>query len=155
RRQERRHQLAARPERRHERKGPAGSHLRGDSMGTVTAPASRVYRTTPADLPFRAGDSPFKTKGNAYNSLKAFHAVHVPGGGEAVADALHADLRAFYLQTFLAGGWYDFLPMQLLEKVAISIVGGDSATFLRELGLHAVNRDMKGVYKLLLHFTSP
>jgi len=120
----------------------------------VTA-ASRIYRTSPGDLPFKPGESPFKTKGNAYNSLKAFHATQVPGGVAAVADALDPDLRAFYSQTFLAAGWYDFLPMQLLEKVAISIVGLDSATFLRRLGLHVVERDMKGVHKLLLHFTSP
>jgi len=113
-----------------------------------------VIRST-ADLPFPPGQSPFRCKGNVYNHVKEFHAVRVPGGIEAVAAALEPELRSFYLTRFLTGSWYDFLPITLLERAAVTLAGDAPQSYLRAAGTDLAERDVKGVHKLLLRFASP
>src|SRR5262245_46875496 len=77
-----------------------------------------------ADLPYPPGHSPFRVKGNVYNHVKEFHALRVPGGVEAVAASMSdSRLRAFYETRFLIGSWYDFLPIGLLERAAVQLIG--------------------------------
>jgi hypothetical protein len=102
------------------------------------------------------GQSPFNIKGTVLCGLLEYLEAYVPGGLRAVKLRLPSDEhRQFCDQTFLASGWYDFLPV--LELLA----AGSAASYVRATQLVAAHaawqaeRDMRGVHRLLLKLASP
>src|SRR5690349_4733816 len=63
-------------------------------------------------VPFAPGESPFRGKGVTYRNFVDYVEEHLPGGRERLLAAI-ADpaLRAFAAQRFLAGTFYDQMPM--------------------------------------------
>src|SRR5262249_12516841 len=109
-----------------------------------------------ADLPFPAGSSPFRIKGNAYINNRLFAALRVPGGIDAVIASLrHPELQAFFSQRFLASSWYDYFPLLLITRVEVVLMGRPWPEVLHTMGEALADRDLGGIYKLLLKFTSP
>jgi len=106
-------------------------------------------------LPFPAGTSPFRIKGTAYRGHLDYAEAQVPGGQAAiVAQIRDPALRAFLSQPFLASSWYDILPMLPLGAAVARLVGMPLDDFLRFRTRLQAESDMRGVYKVLLHFVT-
>jgi hypothetical protein len=113
---------------------------------------------SPSRLPpgFSGGGSGFRVKGALYRGAFEFYEQHVPGGLGAVQDALLDDeVRAFFQQPFLAGSWYDVLPMMPLALAAARVKNVPYAAMLRERGRLQAEADLGGIHKRLLDVGSP
>ncbi len=107
------------------------------------------------DLPFPAGTSPFRIKGTAYIGHLDYAETQIPGGQAAiVAELRDPKLRDFFRQQFLASSWYDILPMLPLGAATARLVGMPLDDFLRYRTRLQAERDVRGVYKMLLQFVS-
>jgi hypothetical protein len=109
----------------------------------------------PSVLPFRAGTSPFRQKGNAYLADARYLDEVVPGGFRAVLSALvDADVRAFFEQSFRASDWYDAYPGSVLEATAARLRGLSFEQHRKQTGAwHAVGAT-RGIYGTLLKLVS-
>ncbi len=107
-------------------------------------------------LPFAPGQSPFHVKGLVYKGHLDWVAANCPGGVEAQNRAF-ADPRvaAYFEQRFLPSSWYDLLPAIAAAYVVARLCGTTLAEFLRVRARHQAERDLGGIYRLLLKFTSP
>ncbi len=106
-------------------------------------------------LPFPAGTSPFRIKGTGYRGHLEYAEARIPGGQAAIVAQLRDPaLRAFLSQPFLASSWYDILPMLPLGAAVARVVGMPLDEFLRFRTRLQAESDMRGVYKLLLHFVT-
>ena len=111
---------------------------------------------TLVSLPFPAGRSPFHAKGVLYSGTAGFFAEHHPKGIAAVQEQI-ADpaLRDFIGQRFLAGSWYDALPCAPLIQAEARALDLGVADYMRKRTRWQAERDLRGIYRVLLHFTSP
>jgi hypothetical protein len=109
----------------------------------------------PQALPFRAGTSPFRQKGNAYLGDARYLDEVVSGGFRAVRAAVpDADVRAFFEQQFRASEWYDAYPGAILEATAARLRGISFEQHRRKTGAwHAVGAT-RGIYGTLLKLVS-
>jgi hypothetical protein len=108
------------------------------------------------DRTFPPGTSPFRTKGNVYRALLESADKRVPGGREAVLALIEEpDLRAFYLQNFLAASSYDIFPLLPFGMAGAKIVGIPYGEFVRRGAEFTALRDMNGIYRVLLKLASP
>ena len=116
----------------------------------------RLPMAFPTRLPVPAGTSPFHIKGSAYKGLRSRQVKPVPGGLERVLEVIDDPVaREFLGQHFMANQWYDYLPVLLLAGAAIAVTGRPAEEYVTEgATLHAEN-DLRGVYTVLLFFTSP
>jgi hypothetical protein len=106
-------------------------------------------------LPFPAGASPFRIKGTAYRGHLDYAEAQIPGGQAAiVAQVRDPALRDFLSQRFLASSWYDILPMLPLGAASARLAGMPLDDFLRFRTRLQAESDMRGVYKVLLHFVT-
>jgi hypothetical protein len=109
---------------------------------------------SPRDLPCAIGGSPFRIKGTAYRHTWEACA-RSPGGTGAVLSRLPSDeARAFLSQTFLAGGWYDVLPMVWLDSARAELLGRPyEQSFAMDSVEHA-RASLGGIYRALLRLLS-
>jgi hypothetical protein len=106
--------------------------------------------------PFEPGQSPFRAKGTTYLALYASFDKRVPGGSEAVFSRIEdARVIAFFEQRFLASSTYDILPMLEASKLAAKIAGAPWREFVRGGAKFTAERDLNGVYRVLLKLASP
>ena len=106
-------------------------------------------------LPFPAGSSPFRIKGLVYRGHADYVASFIPGGEQAVIDALRTpELRAFFDQRFLAASWYDALPLVPVWHVCAKLLEQDATEFLEVRTRHQALRDIHGVYRFILKLSS-
>lgn len=105
--------------------------------------------------PFAPGESPFRTKGTGYLGLFDSFDRRVPGGKKAVFARL-ADPRvaAFFAQRFLASSTYDLLPLLDASMTAAKITNVPWREFVRGGARIQAERDLDGVYKVLLRVAS-
>lgn len=105
---------------------------------------------------FEPGKSPFRVKGTTYKGLLDRFDRDVPGGFRSVLERIE-DPRAvdFLRQTFLPSSMYDIFPLLDAGVVGARIVGKSYRTFVREGAEYQADRDMSGVYRVLLRFASP
>lgn len=103
----------------------------------------------------RRTESPFHAKGLVYQGARDFYAKRVPGGLDAVRRRLEPDLADFFGQSFLAGGWYDVLPIVPLSRTAAHLSGVTHPRLVRENAAWVAERDMNGVYRFALKLASP
>ena len=107
-------------------------------------------------LPAPIGSTPFRVKGHVYRKMHDDMDLSVEGGAAAVAErAEDIELRAFYGQAFLSGGWYDALPMGPLASCHARMVGVPLHRIVREKGRDIAMKDVPGVYRALLALATP
>jgi hypothetical protein len=106
--------------------------------------------------PFTPGTSPFRTKGTAYQGLCASFDRRVPGGSTAVFSRLEDPVVGrFFDQQFLAGSTYDILPLLEASMLAAKVASQPWREFVRGGAAFQAERDLNGVYKVLLKLASP
>lgn len=100
-------------------------------------------------------DSPFKTKGVLYLGTQTFFAAQSPRGIEVVAERLpKGRLQGFVRQKFLTGGQYEVLVVPALIEAEAQAMGQSLDRYLLHRTRWQADRDIHGVYKLLLKLTS-
>jgi hypothetical protein len=104
--------------------------------------------------PVAPGTSPYRAKGLMYRALTTYADATVPGGWQAVVASLPADLARFAAQPFLAGGWYDFLPVVSLTVRAAELAGTPHDAWLTAASRAAAAEQARGLYRFLLSFVS-
>ena len=106
-------------------------------------------------LPFEAGQSPFHIKGLMYYGLLK-HAEHkVPGGLEALREALPSDsLRQFIDEPFIAASWYDVFPIMPISATVARLQDRSVADFMHQRTARQAEKDIRGMYRFLLKLTS-
>jgi hypothetical protein len=115
------------------------------------------------ELPLAPGTSPFRVKGSVYRRVLERLDHDVPGGAAATIELVPGtdEVRAFFRQHFLIGGWYDYLPLVLLAHADIAVnaplmkPGLSEEAILGELARRHAEMDLKGIYKVLLRVTAP
>jgi hypothetical protein len=107
-------------------------------------------------VPFAPGKSPFRGKGVTYRNYVEYVDEFIPGGYERLLAALgDPALRAFASQRFLAGTFYDTLPMVAMCEAAAALLQKPFVQFVREFSGVSAERDTTGVYRMLLKLVSP
>lgn len=105
----------------------------------------------PDRWPFAPGEGPYKIKGTAYRGHIEYVQEHVPGGMEAMLEALPDDrYRTFFETLFLAGGWYDIYPLAYAGVVCARLSEMGFMDFVDLRSRHQAPRDLNGVYRFLL-----
>jgi hypothetical protein len=105
---------------------------------------------------FEPGKGPFHVKGVTYRNLFDYLEEHLEGGRVRLLDALgDPALRAFADQPFLASSLYDVMPIQGMCETAATLMGKPLAAFVRDFSRQAAERDIRGIYKMLLKLVSP
>jgi hypothetical protein len=107
-------------------------------------------------LPVPPGKSPFRIKGHAYAGNLAYVEEHVPGGLEAVLRLItDRALNDFLRQRFLASSWYDVLPIVALGEAAAEVAGIAPTEQIARSARAQAERDINGIYRMLLRLASP
>jgi hypothetical protein len=107
-------------------------------------------------LPFAPGSGPFRIKGDTYNGHLEYVTKHVPGGVEAMlAGFKDPRLVTFFQQRFLASSRYDIIPLVSAGYVCGRLTGKTFAEFVRMRSQYQANRDLNGLYRMLLKLSSP
>ncbi len=107
-------------------------------------------------LPMPAGASPFHVKGHVYQKMFEDFESTVDGGvATLVARSGEPGLDEFVQQKFMTGGWYDALPMMPLSIAHARACGVPLHAHLRDRGRWVAERDIPGIYRVLLRLASP
>jgi hypothetical protein len=81
---------------------------------------------------------------------------NVAGGTQAMLAAIaDPQLAQFFRQTFLAASFYDLYPLVAAGHTCARMTGMTFDGFLRVRTRYQAQRDVAGVYKVLLKLTSP
>jgi len=122
----------------------------------VTSPRAGDPVGLSDELPARLGSTPFRVKGHVYQKMLANVEETLEGGLERLLERIaNADVREFYRQRFLAGTWYDALPMAPFSHAHARLTGVPMHPFFRERGRIIAANDVPGVYRALLKLFSP
>lgn len=107
-------------------------------------------------LPFRPGDGPFRIKGVAYRGHLEYVAEHVPGGvDEMLRGFRDPALAEFFAQKFLASSFYDIVPLVVAGYVCARQSRRSFSEFVRVRSRFQAERDVGGIYRLLIKLVSP
>jgi hypothetical protein len=107
-------------------------------------------------LPYPAGSSPFKIKGNAYREQIEFTNINVAGGMRAAVAALN-DLRQreFFSQPFMASSFYDVYPLVVMAHTCARLNGITFTDLVKARVRHQASKDLSGVHRMILRLVSP
>jgi serine/threonine-protein kinase len=112
------------------------------------AETSAVRRIAP--LPCAPGTSPFHIKGMAWRGFVHLTRHGVPGGLDAVCDALDDPrLKDFVRQTFLAASWYDILPLLPAMGAVARVLGRPLDHVTRLAAISQCRYDASNVFRLM------
>jgi len=101
--------------------------------------------------PFAPGQSPFQIKGTAYRGHLKYVEEELPGGLQAMMDALPNEAyREFWKGPFLAGGLYDIYPLAHAGVICAGLSGLGFLEFVERRSRHQAPRDLHGVYNFML-----
>lgn len=107
-------------------------------------------------LPCPPGESAFHIKGVVLNGLLEYIEKNVHGGAEAAREHVRDPaIRTFLEQTFLAGGWYDFLPVLHFLGATAQAANLSAEDFIAAHAKWQAERDVHGIYRVLLKVSSP
>src|SRR5262249_14398392 len=107
-------------------------------------------------LPFAPGESPFRVRGGTICGLLDYLEERAPGKLAAMLDLVSDEAIRTYMQTiFLATAWYDFVPTLRFAETAAEVLGTSTAHLLSHHAAWQVQRDVRGVNRLLMKFVSP
>jgi hypothetical protein len=102
----------------------------------------------------RDGADFFRTKGLVYQGAVDFWNERVPGGVAAVRQALvdsqHQGAALLFEEKMLAGGWYPVMPILPSAVAAARLRKMPVAAHVRENAVWVAQRDLRGVYKIIL-----
>ncbi|MDQ3031257.1 MAG: hypothetical protein M3Y87_02495 [Myxococcota bacterium] len=98
--------------------------------------------------------SRFRTKGLTYRAIVAHAERSIRGGMGTLRSTLDGPLATFCEQPFLAGSWYDFLPVVPLSTRAAELAGIELDSWLRAASRAAAEEQAHGLYRFLLSFAS-
>jgi hypothetical protein len=126
------------------RKGPA------DPVNVVQQ-SGILPVTYPASLPFAPGTSPFLVKGSIYKELQD-RLVDWDGIMKSVGDP---EVTDFGRQRFLASEWYDYLPVLFMARGLGTYLQCPADRAIAEQAMKNARRQLGGIYKFVLAFTSP
>lgn len=105
--------------------------------------------------PFPIGESPFRAKGVLFRGTQEFFTEHVRGGFDALQRQLgEGPLAAFIAQKFLPASYYDALTIPALIRAEADACGLSLPLYMQKRTRWQAERDMNGVYRLLLKVTS-
>jgi hypothetical protein len=96
----------------------------------------------------------FNCRGLVYIGAREYVAKHVPGGVDAISHNLPRELAEFWDQLFLANSMYDALPIVPISETAAMLANLSHGDFVRANAAWLAERDVRGVYKLLLNVLS-
>lgn len=106
--------------------------------------------------PLPPGRSPFHVRGSTYVGIRESIDARLPGGLAAVLvhlpDSAHRD---FASQTFLPVTMYDALPIRALTEAIAMVEGVPYSTSVSSRARLVAQRDVAGLYRLLLRAVSP
>jgi hypothetical protein len=95
-----------------------------------------------------AGTSPFHVKGLAYRGFEAYAKRNVEGGMDRVRSELKDPaLREFLMQPFLAGSWYDVLPVVPLAAAIAGLERSSLEDFVRRSSRRQARYDAQHVHR--------
>jgi hypothetical protein len=101
-------------------------------------------------------DSPFRTKGVLYLGTRTYFETQTSRGIEAVAEQLPPGrLQDFIRQQFLAGSQYEVMVVPALIEAEARAMGQPLERYLLHRTRWQADRDIHGVYKLMLKLASP
>ena len=101
-------------------------------------------------------ESPFKVKGVLFHGTVAYFEHNCPGGFMALVDATDNELvKDFLRQNFLAGGMYDAMLVPDLIDLEARVMRFDLTRYLQKRTEWQAERDISGVYRMLLKLASP
>src|SRR5215831_579897 len=107
-------------------------------------------------LAFAPGASPFRVKGTVYRGHIDWVTENCPGGVQGMNAAFRDRRLAGYLaQEFLPSSFYDILPVVSSAYVVGRLCGLPLDGFLRLRSRLQAERDLGGLYHLLLKLASP
>jgi hypothetical protein len=104
---------------------------------------------------FAPGTSPFHVKGHVWQGALEYYSGRVPGGLVALTSKLDPDLRTFVGQRFLAASWYDALPIATVSLAVARLCGVEQEEILRDRSRWQAERDIRGIYRMLVRLVSP
>lgn len=111
---------------------------------------------TLTSLPVRPGQSPFRVRGSTYVGVREWVDERVRGGLPAVLEHISdGDRRDFVSQVFLPVGLYDALPLRPFTEAVALAEGRAYDESVRTRARAVAQRDIGGLYKLLLRAVSP
>jgi hypothetical protein len=100
----------------------------------------------------------FRTKGLVHSGAVDFWNERVPGGAEAVRTALvdsgHEHVAHFYETRFVPGGWYPVLAVLTSAVAAARLRRKAVGDHVRENSAWLAERDLRGVYRVILSIAS-
>jgi hypothetical protein len=106
--------------------------------------------------PLPPGQNPYRIKGGAYAGHLAYVAEKISGGIDAMLGAIvDPALAQFFRQTFLAASYYDLFPLVSAGHVCAKLIGTTFENFVRVRSGYQAERDVRGIYKMLVKLTSP
>jgi hypothetical protein len=107
-------------------------------------------------LPFRPGEGPFRVKGVAYRGHLEYVSKHVPGGVEEMMRGFRDPaLAEFFAQKFLPSSFYDIIPLIVAGYVCARQSRKTFSEFIRIRSRYQAERDVGGIYRLLIKLISP
>jgi hypothetical protein len=119
---------------------------------------SQALPASPAGAAFAPGTSPFHAKGLVYGGAREYWDIRVPGGSAAIAQAVAATgdaaLAEFLDGRFVPSGLYDVLPIAPLSSVAARLAKVSHAQLVRDNAAWLAERDLRGVYRVILAVAS-
>lgn len=127
---------------------------RGSGIGPALSDRSVAMtndRQWYVDLPLRPGEGPFQIKGLAHRGLLQYCQQRVDGGIRAFSAALPGSaLRDFFSQPFLAGSFYDLLPLAAGSAVVADMTRVSIEAFAQQQGRAQAMHDVQNAYRALL-----
>jgi hypothetical protein len=107
-------------------------------------------------VPAAVGESPFHVRGSTYAGLVEYVNRNLPGGYAALVDSIEdPQLHEFAQQVFLPVGWYDALPLMDLSRAQAKLDGRTVRDSVKRRAAFVAERDVKGLYRVLLRIVSP
>lgn len=107
-------------------------------------------------MPAPAGANPFRIKGVSYLGHIDYVDIHIPGGMPATLAVLtDPGLRTFFQQPFLAASRYDVYPLVVMGRICARMLGLTFSEFIRMRAKYQAERDISGVYRMMLRLASP
>lgn len=107
-------------------------------------------------MEYAPGTSPFHTKGILFLGTESFFAQTTSAGmGAVYAQIADPALLAFIQQKFLAGSWYDALPVAPLIRAEARALKLTTEDYLRVRTEWQAKSDFNGIYRAILKLTTP
>ena len=107
-------------------------------------------------MPRPPGQNPFRVKGHGLRARMAVYDRIVPGGRQAVLEAIEdSSVRAYLSGPILAASWYDLFAHAYLDVVAADLRKMPATDSVASASSLQAAADARGIYSVLLKLVSP